>query len=388
MIKLAGRVAELESSQTIRLDAQAKELLAAGKPVINLTAGELDWEPPEVILQAAERAIRAGENHYSAPQGLLAARAAARDYFKMQRGLEYDIDQIIITNGAKQALYSAITTLVNPGDEVLVMLPAWVSYIEQLRLAGGIPVGVETDEQFSVSRSGLEAALTPQTTGMIVNSPNNPTGAVYAKDQLEMMADFAATHGLWVISDEIYDRLVYDEMECHSVAEFYPAGTVVVNGVSKSGAMTGWRVGCAAGPTEIIVGMQKLQSHLAGNVCNIAQLAAGAAFSLTPSDLQPMLDELARRRKAVVDWAGVNSRVSLVSPRGAFYCFLNISRVSGDSERFCERLLAEQNVALVPGKYFGRDGFVRLSFANSYDRIVEALGRIDNYINVHVANGK
>lgn len=385
MIKIARRVEELEASQTIQLDTQAKALVAAGQPVINLTAGELDMETPEVVLLAAEQAIRNKHNHYTAPEGMLSVRQAAQHYLSIHSDLEYTPDEIIITNGAKQALYSAIQTLVNPDDEVLIPMPGWVSYIQQVRLAGGIPVAVETDDQFRLTQQALDMAVTEATAGIIINSPNNPTGVVLSPEQLHMIAAFSQKHHLWVISDEIYDRLLYDDVSCHSIAKFYKEYTVVVNGVSKSGAMTGWRVGCAAGPVEVIAAMKKLQSHLAGNVCAIAQLAGEAAFGLDDTVLQPTLQELVRRRQLVIDWVAQHAQLDLIVPQGAFYCFINVSQVTGDSEKFCAELLAQQHVALVPGKYFGRDGFVRLSFANSFDVLSEALERIDLFMNTYIA---
>lgn len=364
------------ASQTIALDTQAKALLAAGHDVVNLSVGELDFSPPTVVQQAVQQAIVSASNHYSPVAGLPASKQAICTYEQQQHGVHYTPEQVLITNGAKQALYMAFLALVQPGDEVLVLQPAWVSYIEQIKLAGGIPVNVETTDQFSLDIAAIERAITDQTVGLILNYPNNPTGAVYSMVTLRAVAELAKQHQLWVVSDEIYEHIMYGDEPFISFAKLY-AQTVVVNGISKAAAVTGWRVGYAAGPVAMIQAMTALQSHLTGNVSNVMQAALPPA--LTNGLVADWLQQLQLRRQLVLDWVAQHPAVRLVPPAGAFYCFLDIRGFKIDSITFCQRLLTEHYVALVPGTYFGRDGFVRLSFAHSSDRIRVALERISKF---------
>ncbi|MDP3971216.1 MAG: pyridoxal phosphate-dependent aminotransferase [bacterium] len=380
MIKPAGRITGIKASQTILLDSLAKDLAQQGQDVINLTAGELDFETSNEVLDAAKDAIDANNNHYSKPQGLPQVRSAVCNFLSNNYDLDFNDNQIIITNGAKQALYSCLQVLINSEDEVLVPVPGWVSYSQQIKLADGVVIAVETTDDFQLDIDAFNTAVTEKTVGIILNYPNNPTGAVYDLEQLEKIADFAREHNLWVISDEIYSKLLYDDSKFISFAKIYPERTIVINGVSKSGSMTGWRVGFAAGPENVIDAMTVLQSHLTGNVCNIAQFASLPALNMKPDSLDNILLELARRRKVVIEWVDANNKISLTDPAGAFYCFLDISEITEDSEIFCETLLTEFGVALVPGKYFGRDSFVRLSFASSLENVQEALKRMTEFI--------
>ncbi|MBI4407604.1 MAG: pyridoxal phosphate-dependent aminotransferase [Candidatus Kerfeldbacteria bacterium] len=364
------------ASQTIALDTQAKALLAAGHDVINLSVGELDFDPPTVVQQAVSQAVGNASNHYSPVAGLQASKQAVCAYEQAQHGVTYLPEQVLITNGAKQALYTTFLALVQPGDEVLVLQPAWVSYIEQIKLAGGVPVSVETTDQFSLDITAMERAMTDRTVGLILNYPNNPTGAVYTAALLQNVAQLAQEKKLWVISDEIYEHIIYGDVPFISFAKLYPH-TVVVNGISKAAAVTGWRVGYAAGPVAIIQAMTALQSHLTGNVSNVMQAALPPALSNGLA--ADWLQQLQLRRQLVLDWVVQHPAVQLVSPQGAFYCFLDIRAFKMDSVTFCQRLLTDHHVALVPGSYFGRDGFVRLSFANSPDRIRVALERMDQF---------
>ena len=272
-------------SQTIALDTQAKALLAAGQDVINLSVGELDFSALPAVQQPVSQAALADSNHYSPVAGLLAARQAVCTYEQRQHGVTYTPDQILITNGAKQALATIFLTLVEPGDEVIILQPAWVSYAEQIKLAGGVPVSVETTDQFQPDLVAIQSATTHRTVGIILNHPNNPTGAVYSRMVLQQIADLAKQQHWWVVSDEIYEHIVYDGMKFVSFPSLY-SNTIVVNGLSKAAAVTGWRVGYAAGPKDVITAMTAIQSHLTGNVCTPAQRAALAALSLPPSLLE------------------------------------------------------------------------------------------------------
>lgn len=381
MINISQRVGSISPSQTIQIDTQAKALLAAGKSVINLSVGELDFETPDNVLTAAHQAVNAKLNHYTPTQGLPETRQAICSYLLDQHQLNYEIDNIIVTNGGKQAIFVAIQVLVNPGDEVLVPIPAWVSYSEQIRFAGGMPVNVKTTDLFELDFEALEKACTSHTKGIIINYPNNPTGAVYTEQDLQTLADFCAEHDLWVISDEIYECLVYPgSVSFRSFAQYATDRTVVINGVSKSGAMTGWRCGYAAGPAHIIKAMNALQSHLTGNVANVVQLTAQEALQTSRQNAQYFLTQLEPRRQLVMHWVGTQPNLRLVPPAGAFYCFIDIRLIANDSEEFCERLLHDHYVALVPGKFFSQEGFVRLSFANSFNRVETALQRLADYI--------
>ncbi|MBI2415161.1 MAG: pyridoxal phosphate-dependent aminotransferase [Candidatus Kerfeldbacteria bacterium] len=363
---------KVTTSPTIRLDSQVKALQAAGHTIINLTVGELDFETPKPVLTAVAQALQANHNKYTTPQGLPSLRQAITQYLFKQHGLSYTPDQVIVTNGAKQALYSAFQVLLHPGDEVLVPMPAWVSYGEQIHLAGGQVVPIQLD--------AIAQSITERTTVLVLNYPNNPTGAVYSPSQLAILAKLAEQHHLWVVSDEIYERIIYPGTTFQSFGQLYPSRTIIVNGVSKSGAMTGWRVGYAAGPDEIITAMTALQSHLCGNVNNIAQIAAQAALQLDDSIWQTFMQQLLERRTTIMNWMKQQPQLQCIPPQGAFYCWLNIQGVTADSEEFCERLLHRWQVALVPGKYFGQDGYVRLSFAHSLTDITLALQRISQCV--------
>lgn len=364
------------ASQTIALDTQAKALLAAGHDVINLSVGELDFSAPTVVQQAVQQAIISDSNHYSPVAGLPASKQAICTYEQQQHGVHYTPEQVLITNGAKQALYMAFLALVQPGDEVLVLQPAWVSYIEQIKLAGGVPVSVETTDQFTPDLAAIARASTDRTVGLVLNYPNNPTGVVYAADVLQNIAQLAQEKKLWVISDEIYEHIIYSDASFTSFASLYP-NTLVVNGISKAAAVTGWRVGYAAGPIAMIQVMTALQSHLTGNVSNVMQAALAPA--LQHGLATDWLQQLQLCRQLVIDWVQHHPKLQLIPPQGAFYCFLDIRAFKMDSITFCQRLLTDHHVALVPGTYFGRDGFVRLSFANSPDRIRVALERMDQF---------
>lgn len=378
-MRLADRVQAITPSPTIVLDTQAKAWLAQGKPVINLTAGELDFAVPEIVQQAVQRAAAEPTNRYSAVAGLATTRQAIVQYLWQQHQLQYQPEQIVVTTGAKQALFYCFQTLVNPGDEVLVLHPAWVSYSEQIKLAGGVPVVVETAVDFQPDRQQLEPAITDRTVGLVLNYPNNPTGAVYPPATVQALAAFAKQHQLWVISDEIYEQLVYDDTVFQSFGRVYPEA-IIVNGISKAAAVTGWRLGYVAGPHAIIEAITTLQSHGSGNVSNVMQ-AAFAPGLLLPVDIrQQWLQTLHERRALIMAWVKQHPAVQLVPPAGAFYCFVDLRQLTHDSVAFCQELLAQAYVALVPGKYFGREGFVRLSFANRTALIQEALERLDRFI--------
>lgn len=369
-MQLADRAQAVKTSQTIRLDTAAKALQQAGQVIANLTVGELNFSTPQSVQQAVVVAAQGNTNHYSAVAGQVPARQAVVDYLQLHHELQYGVDQVVVTNGVKQGLYVCMQVLVNPGDEVLIIEPAWGSYHEQVKLAGGVPVGVQSTELFQPDLNALGAAVTGRTVGVIINYPNNPTGAVYDPAMLQALADFVRQHNLWVISDEIYEQLLYDNAKFKSFAHYCPEA-IVVNGLSKVVAIAGWRVGYVVGPLQFIERFTAVQSQLCGNVSNVMQMAIAPALATgLPAD---WLTQLYKRRQQVIDWVHSQPRLTVIPPQGAFYGFINISQVTADSEEFCEHLLQEHHVALVPGAYFGRDGFVRLSFAHSDSAIATGL---------------
>lgn len=366
------------ASPTITLDTAVKALQASGQGVINLSVGELDFAPPaSVVAAVTHQTTEARMNRYSPVTGLPAAKQAVIDYEQHQHSVQYQSDQVLITNGAKQALYVAFQALLEPGEEVLVIQPAWVSYVEQIKLAGGCPVSVETDDQFMPTIQAIEQAITAKTVGLVLNYPNNPTGAVYPAALLLAIAELAKKHQWWVISDEIYEHIVYDGVQFNSFARYYDH-TIVVNGLSKASAITGWRVGYAVGPNTLIAAMAAVQSHFTGNVSNVMQAAIQPALQLgLPAD---WLVELQQRRQLIIDWLVDHPVLKLVAPQGAFYCFIDCRALNQDSVTLCDRILKEARVAVVPGQYFGRDGYVRLSFANPLPQLQQAIQRIDQVV--------
>ncbi len=380
MIKISDRVAGIEPSQTVRLDTQAKRLIAEGKSVINLSVGELDFDPVTEVVAAAHAALDNDPNHYTNPQGMEETRKAVCEYLQSTHDLTYTVNQILITNGAKQALYSCFQALVNPGDEVIVPVPGWVSYAEQITLASGVPVFTSTTDQFQLDIDAMAEAITDNTVGIVLNYPNNPTGAVYPQEDLEKVAQLAERHDLWIISDEIYERLVYGENTFVSFAKLAYERAIIVNGVSKAGAMTGWRMGYIAGSEQFIERCKSLQSHLAGNVANVVQEASVVALRLADKSTAEYLQKLKERRVYLMDWIKTESHLEAIPPQGAFYIFIDVTSLTHDSEEFCERLLNDFGVAIVPGKYFGKDGYIRMSFANSLANIEEACKRISNCV--------
>lgn len=371
MIKLSERAKAVTPSQTIQLDSRAKALQATGVPIINLTAGELDFETPDTVIEYARTTLTQQHNHYSPPQGIPEVREAISQYLTRRYQLSYTLEQVIVSNGAKQALFIATQALVSPGDEVLIIQPGWVSYREQIQLCGGVPVPVETTTDFQLDSEAIQAAITLRTVGIIINYPNNPTGAVYSAEQLKSLAAIVQNHNIWVISDEMYAELLYDNTQFISFGSLAPEHTIVINGVSKVGAMTGWRVGWACGPVAVIKAMIALQSHVSGNVNNLAQLAAAEALRQIDTYLPHWLETLQQRRNIITEWIH-STQLGLHMPAGAFYCFIDISSCTEDSVEFCERLLENYHVALVPGIYFGREAYVRLSFAKSNESLEQA----------------
>jgi aspartate aminotransferase len=384
-MKLSARSRRIEPSATLSVSARAKEMRREGKPVLSFSAGEPDFVSPPSALRYAREAMERGETHYAPTPGIPELREAVAGYYRDRFGLEYPSGQVLVAPGAKTLLYEALQCLLDPGDEVLVFAPAWVSYVEQIRVAEGREVVVETsDTGFAPVIDRVLAACTPRTVGMIVNTPCNPTGAVFSADVLKDLAAIAERKDLWIIFDEIYERLVYDGAVHHNLVALAPQArerTLLVNGVSKAYAMTGWRIGYALGPKNWIDAMNALQGHLTSNACTPAQWAAVGAVREAEGEVRHMVEAFAERRRVMVEALRAMPGLSLHEPKGAFYAFVDVSATPiPDDGEFCRRLLEERYVAAVPGSAFLAPGRLRLSYANSLSEIEEGMARLRSFL--------
>lgn len=389
--RVSARVAAIPESATLAVTARAAAMKAQGRAVIGFGAGEPDFATPPAIVEAAERACRDPRFHrYTPTTGLPELREAVAAKTKRDSGLSVDPSQVLITNGGKHAVYQTFATLLDPGDEVLVPTPYWTTYPEAIRLAGGVPVEVVTDESsgYVASVEQLESARSPRTKVLLFVSPANPTGAVYPPDRVEGIGRWAARNDLWVVTDEIYEHLVYADAEFSSMPVLVPELTdrcVVLNGVAKSYAMTGWRVGWMLGPTDVVSAAANLQSHSTSNVANVSQAAALAAVTGDLSAVAAMREAFDRRRRTMVRMLAEIPGVDCPEPKGAFYCYPSVAGVLGreirgrspaSSAELAELVLEEAEVALVPGEAFGTPGYVRLSYALGDDELVEGVRRM------------
>ncbi|MBA5850438.1 pyridoxal phosphate-dependent aminotransferase [Clostridium sp. cel8] len=392
---LSKKAEKIQSSITLEITAKAKQMKAQGIDVIGFGAGEPDFNTPEYIQKAAIDAMKAGFTKYTPASGIEKLKEQIVEKFKKDNDLNYKTNQVIISTGAKQCLYNALFAILNPGDEVLISVPYWVSYPELVKLADGVPVFVNTKEEnnFKYTIDELESAVTDKTKAIIINSPNNPTGSVYTKDELKVIAEFAKEKDIFIISDEIYEKLIYDNKKHISIASISEDAynrTIVINGVSKTYAMTGWRIGYAAGNSKIIKLMSNVQSHTTSNPNSIAQYASVAALKFDSPEVKNMIVEFSRRRKYMVEKINDIKLVSCFNPIGAFYVMMNISKTFGkkydentieNSMDFSKLLLEKEKVAVVPGIGFGVDDYVRLSYATSMENIVSGLERIEKFVN-------
>jgi len=389
--RVSDRIAAIAESATLAVDAKAKALKAAGRPVIGFGAGEPDFPTPDYIVEAAVAACRDPKNHrYTPVAGLPELRAAVAVKTHRDSGYEVDGSQVLITNGGKQAVYNAFAALLDPGDEVLLIAPYWTTYPEAIKLAGGIPVDVVTDETtgYLASIDQLAAARTARTKVLLFVSPSNPTGAVYPPDQVAAIGRWAAEQGLWVVTDEIYEHLVYGDATNVSIATVAPEladRVVVLNGVAKTYAMTGWRVGWLIGPPDVVKAATNLQSHATSNVNNVAQVAALAAVSGDLSAVAEMRAAFDRRRRTIVSMLGEIPGVVCPEPQGSFYVYPSVKgllgkplrgKVSTNSAELAALILDEAEVAVVPGEAFGTPGYLRLSYALGDDDLAEGISRI------------
>ncbi|WHX28163.1 pyridoxal phosphate-dependent aminotransferase [Virgibacillus halodenitrificans] len=390
---LAKRVKTLTPSTTLAITAKAKELKMQGHDVIGLGAGEPDFNTPEYILEAAEKAMHDGLTKYTPSGGVAELKKAIINKFQIDNNLEYNADEVIVTTGAKHALYTLFQVILNEEDEVIVPAPYWVSYPEQIKLAGGKPVIISAKEEneFKITPQALEEAINPSTKAVIINSPSNPTGMVYNEQELRELGEICMKHDILIVSDEIYEKLLYTEDNHVSIAQLSPElkeQTIVINGVSKSHSMTGWRIGYAAGTSKIIKPMTNLASHSTSNPTSIAQYAALAAYSANEDPVKEMkkiFDErLNLLYKLLVDIPGVTCQ----KPKGAFYLFPNVREAATNNgfdsvDDWVNALLEEEKVALVPGSGFGSPDNVRLSYATSTEALEEAAKRIKRFVSEH-----
>ena len=374
----------ISPSATLAIAAAAKQLAAEGKHVCDFAAGEPDFDTPQSVKDAAVKALAEGRTKYTPARGLPALCSAISDKFKADNNLEYAASQIIVSGGAKMSISTAFYALLNPGDEVLIPAPYWLSYPEMVRLAGGVPVYVKgVDETgFKITPEQLETAITPRTTVFVLNSPSNPTGLVYSRDETAALAEVCLKHNLWIIADEIYERMVYGGESHTSVAAFSKAHydrTITINGVSKAYAMTGWRIGYAAAPAPVIAAMETVQSHLASAPATFNQFGALAALQGAETEIRPMLAEFAKRNELMYDLVSQIPGVVCKRPTGAFYVFPNISSFGLPSTEFANRLIRGKHVAAVPGVAFGADGNIRFSYACSDAEITEGMKRLKEF---------
>ncbi len=393
--RLAARIGGIAPSATLAVDTKLKELKASGRPAIGFGIGEPDFPTPDYIVEAAAKACHDPRNHkYTPAGGLPELRSAIAEKTKRDSGYDVTAAQVLVTNGAKHAVYNAFAAIIDPGDEVLLPAPYWTTYPESIRLAGGVPVEVLTDEStgYLAGVEALESARTPRTKALLFCSPSNPTGAVYAPGQVEAIGRWAAEHDLWVIADEIYEHLVYGDAEHVSMPVVCPEiadRCIVVNGVAKTYAMTGWRVGWMIGPTDVVKATTNFQSHSTSNVANVAQVAALTAVSGDLSAVAEMRTAFDRRRRTIVSMLRGIDGVDCPEPDGAFYVYPSVKgllgrplagRTAESSLELADLVLDTVEVALVPGEAFGTPGYVRLSYALSDADLAEGIGRIQQLV--------
>jgi aspartate aminotransferase len=393
--RVSTRIGSIAESATLKVDAKAKALQAQGRPVISYAAGEPDFPTPDHIVEAAVAAARDPKNHrYTPAVGLPDLREAIAEKTRRDSGLDVPASQVIVTNGGKQGVYQAFATLLDPGDEVIMPTPYWTTYPEAIQLAGGVPVEVfaGADQDYLVTVEQLEAARTPRTKVLLFVSPSNPTGSVYSREQTTAIGEWAEANGIWVISDEIYQNLTYDGVEATSIVEAVPAladRTILVNGVAKTYAMTGWRVGWMVGPADVIKAAGNLQSHLSSNVANVSQRAAIAALTGSQEPVETMRQAFDRRRQTIV--AELNKIDGFVTPnpKGAFYVYPDVTGLFGrtidgvtptTSLEVADLLLEKAEVAAVPGEAFGPSGFLRFSYALGDEPLLEGIRRLQSLL--------
>ncbi|MGV8144996.1 MAG: pyridoxal phosphate-dependent aminotransferase [Alkaliphilus sp.] len=393
-IQLSKKHIGLADSVTLAINAMAKQMKLDGANIISFGVGEPDFDTPDNIRKAAKDAIDAGQTRYTAASGVLELKEIVCKKLKEDNQLEYSPENIVVSNGAKHSLYNVLQAICNPGDEIIVPIPYWVSYPEMVKMADAVPVFVDCSEEneFKLEISELINAITPKTKAIMINSPSNPTGSIYTKDELEAIMEVAIDKNILIISDEIYEKLVYDNGKHISIASLNAKAkerTIVVNGMSKAYAMTGWRIGYTASNKEIAKIMSKIQSHSTSNPNTIAQYASIEGIKNSDAAIEKMRLSFDERRKYMVKRINKMNELSCIVPKGAFYVMLNISKLIGreiegktilNSLDFAELVISKANVAVVPGSAFGADNYARLSYANSIENIKEGLDRIESLL--------
>lgn len=392
--RITSRISAISPSLTLAITAKAKTMKAAGEPVVSFGVGEPDFNTPQHIIDAAKAALDSGYTKYTPSSGLPSLRRAICDKFKRDNGLDYEPSQIIVSDGAKHSIFNACFALIEEGDEVIIPAPYWLTYPEVVRVCGGVPVYIncKKENKFKFSLADLEAAITPKTKMLIFNSPSNPTGAVYTESEVRAIAAVCEKYGIFVLSDEIYEKLCYNGVKPFSVAacsEKMKELTITVNGVSKTYAMTGWRIGYLAAPADVAKAIDSFQSHATSNACSVSQYAALEALASPEAEVKRMVDVFAERRKKMLSLIGEINGVSAAEPDGAFYVMLTTDGLYGKSYKgktidgsiaFSDALLEAERVATVPGIAFGADDCIRLSYSLSESEIEEGLKRIARFV--------
>ncbi|MGK7939221.1 MAG: pyridoxal phosphate-dependent aminotransferase [Crocosphaera sp.] len=386
-MELATRVTTVTPSVTLAITAKAKAMRKEGIDVCNFSSGEPDFDTPQHIKDAAAKALAAGKTKYGAVAGEAALKEAIAKKLKRDNQLTYTANNIIVTNGGKHSLFNLMLALIESGDEVIIPAPYWLSYPEMVKLAQGTPVIVKTTAQtdYKITPEQLTQAITPNSKLLVLNSPSNPTGTVYTPEELKALAEVIVERNLWVVSDEIYEKILYDGLQhisIGSLGEEIFKRTIISNGFAKSYAMTGWRIGYLAGPEELIKATSTLQSHSTSNVCTFAQYGAVAALEENESSrcVEEMVQAFTQRRQLILERIKAIPLVSCPIPMGAFYVFMDISQTGMKSLDFCDALLKKQQVAAIPGKAFGADDCIRLSYATDLESIEKGMDRIEKFI--------
>ena len=384
-MKLASRVNQVTPSLTLAIDSLAKEMKKNGEDVCSFSAGEPDFDTPTHIRAAAKKALDEGKTRYGPAAGEPGLRKAIAEKLLRDNQLAYNADNVIVTNGGKQSLYNLIMALIEAGDEVIIPAPYWLSYPEMVTLAGGTSVIVNTslENQYKITPEQLEAAITPKTKLFVLNSPSNPTGIVYTPEEIAALAKIVVEKDILVVSDEIYEKILYDGAIHRSIASFGPEifqRSIVSNGFAKAFSMTGWRVGYIAGPVEIVKAMTNIQGHSTSNVCTFAQYGAIAALESPQDCIEEMVKAFSERRQYILERVRAIPGLNCPTPNGAFYVFIDISQTGLKSRDFCQKLLETQKVAAIPGIAFGADDCIRLSYATDLKTIEKGFDRIDKFI--------
>lgn len=370
---ISDRASKIKPSATLALNAKVKELIKSGEDIVNFTVGEPDFDTPDNIKDATVNALKEGFTKYTDAAGIIELKQAISDKFKNDNNLDYSTSEIIVSNGAKHSLFNTFQSILNNGDEVIIPVPYWVSYAEQVSLSGGNPVLVDTNN-FQLDLDKIKEKINEKTRAVLINSPNNPTGAVFSEESMKELGELAKENNFYIISDEIYEKLIYDAKH-FSVASTSRENTIIINGVSKSYSMTGWRIGYAAGPEDVIKAMSNIQSQTTGNPNSIAQKGALEALTGDQSSVEKMRKEFEKRRNFVVKRLA-EIGLNVTKPQGAFYAY---PKIEGSSMEVASKLLEEAKVAVVPGAEFGTDNYFRMSYATSMETLKKGLDRMEKF---------